>query len=132
MSLPNAKISGPRAREEKLSHLKACLQSLEEKKADELVILDVRNKSSITDYLVIASGKSNPHLKALREGLVDTVKTHGIEVMGIDAEPQSGWMVVDAFDFMVHLFLPEKRDFYRLESLWKDAERVELDTVMAV
>ncbi len=132
MSLPNVKTRGPREREETLGQLRACLQALEEKKADEIVVLDVTGKSSITDYLVVASGKSDPHLRALRESIMETVKTHGIELIGIDTAPQSGWVVVDAFDFMVHLFLPEKRDFYRLEALWKDAERVEMDTVMAV
>ena len=120
-------------REEILFHdILACCRALEEKKADELLILDLRGISSITDYFIIASGKSEPHLKALRTDLEKTVKERGIELVGVDASPKSGWMVIDAFDFMVHLFLPEIREQYRLESLWKDAEIVRLENLAIV
>ena len=107
--------------------IRLCCLALEDRKADDIIVLDLRGLSSITDYFVIASGKSEPHLKALRAKLEEAIKEMEVELIGIDAEPRSGWMVVDAFDFMVHLFLPAVREQYRLESLWKDAPLVKLE-----
>jgi len=77
---------------------------------------------------VIASAASEPHLRALRRAVEDAVKDQGIEVIGAETAAGTGWMVVDAFDFMIHLFLPEVRDKYRLESVWKDAIEIEVET----
>ena len=87
-------------------------------------MLDVRAQSSITDYLVLATGTSEPHLRALRielEKVLDDAKTG---IVGMESTPESGWIVVDAFDVMVHLFSPETRHHYALENLWKDASEV--------
>lgn len=118
--------------EEILENIKACCRALDDKKADDLVILDLRGRSSITDYFVIASGKSSPQLKALQKNLQETLKAQDIEVFGTNSEPSSGWLIVDAFDFMVHLFIPEMREFYSLENLWKDSPRVVLEEIVGV
>ncbi len=118
--------------EEILENIKACCRALDDKKADDLVILDLRGRSSITDYFVIASGKSSPQLKALQKSLQETLKAQDIEVFGTNSEPSSGWLIVDAFDFMVHLFIPEMREFYSLENLWKDSPRVVLEEIVGV
>ncbi len=112
-----------------LQHVETCYQALDDKKAENIMVLFLGEKSSITDYYVIASGMSGPHLKALSLALELTFKENNIKPVQIDAEPGSGWLVVDAYDFMVHLFLPEQRDFYRLESLWKDAEIIEVESL---
>ena len=109
-----------------LHHIKLCAEALEAKKASEIQVLDVSGKSSITDYLVVASGMAEPHLKALRNDLEKTCKDNGINVIGADRETTTGWLVFDAFDFMIHLFTDEQRAFYGLETLWKDAVPVEL------
>jgi ribosome-associated protein len=107
-----------------LELVKLCCRALEEKKAGELRILDVRSLSSITDYLVIATATSEPHIRALRvelEKALDGAKTH---IVGFETRPESGWVVMDAFDVMVHIFTAEKRDSYRLENLWKDGNEI--------
>lgn len=102
----------------------AACNALEDKKAEDLRILHLGERSSITDYYVIASGNSTPHLKALKNNLVQALKEKGIQINAADDNAESGWLVIDAFDFMVHLFLPEQREHYGLEALWKDAEAV--------
>ena len=118
--------------EEILEQVRACCRALDDKKADDLVVLDLRERSSITDYFIIASGKSSPHLKALQNNLRETLKKRNIEVLGVDLDAESGWVVVDAFDFMVHLFNPEMREYYRLENLWKDSPRVAVEEIVGV
>jgi len=72
---------------------------------------------------------SKPHLKALSRTVDETLDKREVEPLLIDSEPNSGWVVVDAFDFMVHIFLPEQREYYSLESLWKDAELIEVESL---
>lgn len=102
------------------------IHALLEKKAERLVVLDVRGVSSITDYLVIASGTSSPHLRALRIEIEKELDQYGIESRIDSSDSESGWLVVDTFDVMFHLFHPEIRDFFGLEYLWKDARRISL------
>ena len=103
--------------------------ALDAKKAEQLRVLKVGKLSSITDYLVLATGTSDPHLRALRieaERVLDGEKT---KILGVETTQGSGWTVIDAFDVMVHLFTPENRGKYRMEQLWKDAEEVTLESL---
>ncbi len=93
---------------------------LDAKKAEELLVVDVRQQSTITDYLVLATGTSEPHLRALRIELEKTLDQNQVRIVGMDTDKDSGWFVIDAFDVMVHLFTPENRRRYRLDLLWKD------------
>ena len=114
-----------------LELVKLCCRALEEKKAVDLRVLDVSEQSSITDYLVIATGSSEPHLRALRvelEKAIDASKTH---IVGMEISQDSGWIVVDAFDVMVHIFSPDTRERYGLENLWKDAVEVSVAKLLA-
>lgn len=104
-----------------LELLKLVVQALDAKKAEALCVLDVSEQSSITDYLILATGNSEPHLRALRVELEKVIDAQKVRILGMDTGRESGWLVVDAFDVMVHLFTPENRDKYRMESLWKDA-----------
>src|SRR5690606_37952397 len=97
------------------------IHALLEKKAEKLVVLDVRGVSSITDYLVVSSGTSSPHLRALRVELEKELDARGVAIAAEGNQEGSGWLVVDAFDVMFHVFHPELREYFRLESLWKDA-----------
>ena len=94
------------------------LRAIEDKKGAAIRVLDVRGKSSITDYLILASGSSNPHLKAMKTSLDEALKAAGVELLGATREVDSGWLVVDAFDFMVHLQTEELRATYQLDQLW--------------
>ena len=109
-----------------LDEIRCAVTAIEDKKGEAIRVLDVRNKSSITDYLVLATGTSDPHVKAMKAALDTALKEKGVHLIGEDREIGSGWVVVDAFDFMVHLQTEEMRDLYRLDQLWKDADVVEL------
>lgn len=107
-----------------------CCRALEDKKAGDVAVLDVSAQSSITDYLIVATATSEPHLRALRielEKVLDAAKVH---LVGMDAIQESGWVVIDAFDVMVHLFLAEARERYGLERLWRDAVALPLAKVL--
>ncbi|MEX0331431.1 MAG: ribosome silencing factor [Puniceicoccaceae bacterium] len=105
--------------------IQQCIEALDDKKAENLRILHVGDISSITDYFIIATGTSNPHLKALSEIASDTLKESGVEAVATGAGDQSGWVVVDAFDFMIHIFTREMREYFNLEGLWKDGNLIE-------
>jgi ribosome-associated protein len=116
---------------ESLALAKLCCRALDEKKAGDLRVLDVSEQSSITDYLVLATGTSEPHLRALRielEKALDAAKAH---IVGMETMPESGWIVIDAFEVMVHLFSADRREHYSLESLWKDATEVSVSKLLA-
>ena len=115
------------SKKETNQQIKLCCTALLGGKAENLKILDLNGMSSVTDFFVIASAMSEPHLRALRRAIEGALRENGIGVLGIEAETGTGWMVIDAFDFMIHLFLPEVRDRYRLESLWKDALEIEVE-----
>lgn len=102
-----------------------CRKLADNKKADDLLVLDVRAISSITDYFVIASGSSEPHLRAIAEEITDTLKQdYGIAPRAMDGTLHTGWLVLDFFDVIVHVMRNEVRQRYDLESLWGDAPRV--------
>jgi ribosome-associated protein len=109
--------------------LKACCQALYDKKAEAITVLYMGEKSSLADFFVIATGTSDPHLRALIGGVATTLKDMHVPVVGTDRSSDSGWMVIDAYDFLVHVFTEEMRDHYNLEGLWKDAERIEIELV---
>lgn len=104
--------------------LQQLIAALDAKKAGDLQILDVSELSSITDYLVVATATSDPHLRALRIELERVLDDNQARILGVDTSKGSGWTVVDAFEIMVHLFTPENREKYRLELLWKDAREL--------
>ena len=108
-------------------NLMACCNALLDKKAVNLTILDVKGHSSITDYYVIATGESSPQLKAMANTAKTTLKDMGNQSGIIDGDAASGWVVMDAYQFIMHLFLPDTRDTYALESLWKDRPRLVIE-----
>lgn len=106
--------------------LKLIVAAMVEKKAEDLRVLDVSRESSITDYLVLATGNSEPHLRALRIEIERVLDEDKARILGVDTSKGSGWIVVDAFEVMIHLFTPENRGKYRMEQLWKDAPEISL------
>ena len=122
---PASKVSKPA---EKL--IKLLVQALDAKKAEDLRVLEVSKLSSITDYLVLATGTSEPHLRALRIELERVLDDQKARILSVDTTKGSGWTVVDAFDVMVHLFTPENRDKYRIELLWRDAAELPLSKIL--
>jgi ribosome-associated protein len=103
----------------------ACRELADNKKAEDIVILDVRNLSSITDYFVIATGTSEPHLRAIVDEIVDQLKQdHGLQPSAIDGTFHAAWVVLDFFDVIVHVMRHDVREKYDLEKLWGDAPRL--------
>jgi ribosome-associated protein len=107
-----------------LDEIRCAIAAIADKKGEAIRVLDVRGKSSITDYLILATGTSDPHVKAMKNGLDQALKEAKVQLIGEDRALGSGWLVVDAFDFMIHLQTAEMRDFYGLDQLWKDAPEV--------
>jgi ribosome-associated protein len=102
-----------------------CRKLADNKKADDIAILDVRELSSVTDYFVIASGNSDPHLRAIVDEISDTLRTdHGLRPNAIDGTLHTAWIVLDYFDVIVHIMRAYMRHRYDLETLWGDAPRV--------
>jgi len=102
-----------------------CRELADNKKAEEVLILDVRNLSSITDYFVNASGSSEPHLRAISEEIIGRLDDrYGVAPKAMDGTIQAGWLVLDFFDVIVHVMRTEVRQHYDLESLWGDAPRL--------
>jgi ribosome-associated protein len=109
------------------AELQCALTALRDKKAENIRILDVGEKSSITDYIILATGTSDPHLKAMKAELDRALKVAGVALIGEDREIGSGWVIIDAFDFMIHLQTEPMRSFYCLDQLWKDAPELTMD-----
>lgn len=105
--------------------LKLIIEVLEDKKGNDIRIFDIREQSSVTDFVILVSAISEPHAKALKINLDKMIQEKGISVIGNDNESSSGWMVLDAFNFMVHIQTTEMRSFYELEELWKDTVEVD-------
>jgi ribosome-associated protein len=104
--------------------VKKARAALEEKKGEDIVLLDVQKLSSVTDYYVIATGNNGPHLKALAAEVDRVLEAEGRTCFRRAGKAESKWIVVDYVDFVVHLFLKDAREYYGLEQLWNDAERV--------
>ncbi len=98
---------------------------LTEKKGEEIVVLDMREVSGMTDFFVLVSGMNPPHLKALAGELEKQLKREGIRLTYRAGTLESHWIVLDYIDVVVHVFLPEVREYYNLERLWKDAPQIE-------
>ena len=113
-----------------IQQLKDLFKVLDDKKAESLRVLDVRGKSSVTDFMILATGTSTPHLRALRDQVDEYFKELGSRPLGFDKDTGSGWVVVDGFNIMVHMQTQEMREDYRLDFLWKDAADI-TETVAA-
>lgn len=101
--------------------VKAVLASLEDDKAEDILAIDIRGKSSFADMLVIASGRSGRHVSALADHVMRKLKDMGVKDVQVEGLPQADWVLVDAGDVVVHLFRPEVRTFYNIEKIWMGA-----------
>ena len=106
---------------DKISNLKKIIIStLDTNKARDIVSIDLKDKSSMADYMIIASGTSSRHIQSLSEQVLDKLKDNGIKDSKIEGKESSEWKLVDGIDLIVHIFHPEKRKFYELEKIWSE------------
>lgn len=98
--------------------LKAVERSLEDDKAVDVVTIDLNGKSTIADYMVVASGRSHRQVSAMADHLIGMLKDLGLGRVAVEGQAQADWVLVDAGDVIVHLFRPEIRSFYNLEKMW--------------
>lgn len=103
--------------------------SLDSDKAENIVTIPLAGKSSMADYMVIASGSSSRQVAAMAEHVEFKLKQAGIELLGLEGLRQADWVLIDANDVIVHLFRPEVRDFYGLERMWTSEQTEEVVTV---
>ena len=93
---------------------------LNDNKAMEIVSINLKNKTSIADFMIIANGSSSRHIQALSEILIDKLKEKGIVNCRLEGRNSNDWKLIDAVDIIVHIFHPEKRRFYNLENMWSE------------
>ena len=116
----------PKSKSELKNNLILACNSLLDKKAADLKLLYLGEKSPLTDCFIIATGTSDPHLKALRDNLEKTLKENSVQTLSRERFKPGGWLILDAIDFVVHLFSEEQRENYALEHLWKDVREISL------
>ena len=106
---------------DKISDLKEIvITTLDLNKAEDIVTIDLKDKSSMADYMIIASGTSSRHIQSLSEQVLDELKKNGIINSKIEGKDSNEWKLVDGIDLIVHIFHPEKRKFYELEEMWSE------------
>lgn len=98
--------------------LKIIIRALEDIQAKDIITIDVANQTSVTDYMIICSGRASRHVKAIADNLIPIVKSHGISVLNTTGMVTGDWVLLDLGDFIIHIMLPECRSFYNLEGLW--------------
>ena len=106
---------------DKISNLKSVvIDTLDLNKAQDIVTIDLKDKSSMADYMIIASGTSSRHIQSLSEQVLEKLKDNGIKNSKIEGKESNEWKLVDGIDLIVHIFHPEKRKFYELEKIWSE------------
>ncbi len=99
------------------------VEAADDKKAENTVVLDLQNLSSVTDYIIIASGNSDTQVRAIADSIVEKLSEKGIEPLGTEGYNDGTWILLDYVDLVIHVFHNEKRIHYALEDLWSDAPR---------
>ena len=106
---------------DKIDSLKqVVIDTLDQNKAQDIISIDLKDKSSMADYMIIASGTSSRHIQALSEQVLEKFKLNGLIDSRIEGKESSEWKLVDGIDLIVHIFHPEKRKFYELEKMWSE------------
>tara|TARA_B100000575_G_scaffold291904_1_gene298906 strand:- start:1241 stop:1591 length:351 start_codon:yes stop_codon:yes gene_type:complete len=106
---------------DKISNLKQeIINTLDINKAEDIVAIDLKDKSSMADFMIIASGTSSRHIQSLSEQVLDKLKDNGIVDSKIEGKDSNEWKLVDGIDLIIHIFHPDKRKFYELEKMWSE------------
>lgn len=111
--------------------IERAVRAADDKKATDLVVLDLRKAAGFTDFFVICSGTNPRQVRAIADAVVQALAEEGVKPAHVEGYDRSEWVLLDYFDFIVHIFAPETRMFYGLERLWGSAERIEIQTPLA-
>jgi ribosome-associated protein len=106
--------------------LQVAVSAAENRRASDIVVLDLRGLSMVTDYFILCSGSSDTNVKAIADSIEEKLKEEGQRPFGIEGHQEGSWVLMDYIDFVLHIFQVEKRMTFALEDLWKDAKRVNL------
>jgi ribosome-associated protein len=121
-----AKTEKRRKTQQLPAQIDRAVRAAEDKKAVDLTVLDLRKAAGFTDYFLICSGTNPRQIRAIADAVIEALKADGISPAHVEGYDRSEWVLLDYFDFVVHVFAPETRMFYGLERLWGSAERVEV------
>ena len=110
--------------------LEIIIKALDDKKARDIQVLKVTDLTAVADYFVIAGGTSNTHVRSLAEEVEFKLEEANEEIRGVEGRA-TGWILLDCYDVLVHIFMPEVRDMYNLERLWGDAEPVDIENLIS-
>lgn len=112
---------------DRLDKARLIARAAQDRKAEDVVALDVRRIASFTDTFVFATGTSDRHVRAVADAIVEALKEAGDRPLGVEGHDEGNWVLIDANDAIVHVFLPETREHYGLERLWSDAAEIEVE-----
>jgi ribosome-associated protein len=122
---PEAPPVAPVATMDLPASVEEILATLDQGKGEKLVVLDMRVVSGFTDFMVLCSGRSEPHVRALVDAVAKVRRKQGAKAAHVEGRSQGAWVLMDYFDVIVHVFTTENREFYQLERLWRDAPLLE-------
>jgi ribosome-associated protein len=123
-----AKTDKRRATAKLPAQIERAIAAAADKKALDVIVLDLRKAAGFTDFFVICSGSNVRQIHAIADGVVEALGAEGIKPAHVEGYDRSEWILIDYFDFVVHVFAPETRLFYGLERLWGNAERIEANS----
>jgi len=110
--------------------LRLVLADIEELKGESIEVLDVRDHTDVTDYMVVATGRTNRHVRAITEKVIVAAKHRGAPPLGVEGEREGEWVLVDLCDVVIHVMQPETRDLYQLEKLWSPVMAIREQTAV--
>jgi ribosome-associated protein len=121
-------VTPPRKRSSKKfpSQVQRAIDAAQDRKASDVVVLDLRPAEGFTDYFVIVTGQNTRQIQAISDAVQESLGSKGVKPAHIEGGDRAGWILLDYFDFIVHIFSPETRSFYALERLWGSADRIEV------
>lgn len=125
-NLPSGTLKGGILKSSQLA--KTAAQAADEKKAKDIVVLDVARLLVITDYFMICSGNSNRQVRTISENIRQKLAKKGIRPLGVEGEEHADWVLLDYGDLVIHIFTEEQREYYQLERLWRDAPVLDWDS----